>query len=120
MKRADFLLAAAVLAAAAGIFLFYSAGMKPGGGVEVTVDGESVAFLPLDTDDSIRIETEWGWNVVSVQDGAVMVTEADCRDQICVEHRKIRKTGETIVCLPHKLVVEITGEAPAGFDTVVM
>lgn len=120
MKKADLLLAAAALAAAAGVYLFYSAGAGAGGGVEITVDGESMGFLPLDTDDSIRIETEWGWNVVSIQDGAVMVTEADCRDQICVEHKKIRKTGETIVCLPHKLVVEITGEAPAGFDAVVM
>ena len=37
---------------------------------------------------------------------------ADCRDQICVRHRAVSAVGESIICLPHKLVVEITtGEA---------
>lgn len=120
MKKADLLLVVIVLIAAAGIYFFTSAGAEKGGGVEVTVDGESKAFLPLDENDSIRIDMENGYNVVTVQDGEVMVTEADCRDQICVEHKKIRKTGETIVCLPHKLVVTITGDGPGGFDAVVM
>lgn len=120
MKKGDILLAAAVLAIAAGVYLYYSTDVQPGGGVEVMVEGESVAFLPLDRDDNIRVETEQGYNVISVQDGVVAVTEADCRDQICVEHKKIRNTGETIVCLPHKLVVEVIGDSPAEFDTVVM
>ena len=87
---------------------------------EITVDGESKAFLPLGEDDSIRIDTDGGYNVITVKDGEVTVSEADCRDQICVEHKKIRKTGETIVCLPHKLVVTVTGDKPGDFDAVVM
>lgn len=120
MKKTDWILVVLALVAAAGIYLFYSAGAEKGMGAEVTVDGESVGFLPLDTDDSIRIDTEDGYNIVTVKDGEVMVTEADCRDQICVEHKKIKKTGETIVCLPHKLVVTVTGDAPEEFDAVVM
>lgn len=120
MKKTDLLLVVLALVAAAGIYLFYSAGAEKGKGVEITVDGESRAFLPLDTNDSIRIDTETGYNVVTVKDGEVMVTEADCRDQICVDHKKIRKTGETIVCLPHKLVVTITGDELGDFDAVVM
>lgn len=120
MKKTDWLLIVLALVAAVGIWLFYSAGAKNGEGVEITVDGESKAFLPLKEDDSIRIDTENGYNIVTVQDGTVTVTEADCRDQVCVEHKKIKKVGETIVCLPHKLVVEITGDAPVAFDAVVM
>lgn len=120
MKKADIFLVVCILAVAAGVYLFCAAGAEDGGGAEVTVDGEHRAFLPLDEDGSIRIETEWGYNIVSVEDGWVSVSEADCRDHICVEHKRIRRTGETIVCLPHKLVVEVTGDAPAGFDAVVM
>lgn len=120
MKKTDLLLVVLALVAAAGIWLFYSAGAEKGKGVEITVDGESEAFLSLDKDDSVRIETEGGYNVITVQDGKVFITEADCRDQICVDHKKIEKIGETIVCLPHKLVVEITGDEPGGFDAVVM
>ncbi len=120
MKKADLILAAGAIVIAVGIWFFYSAGAENGTGAEVTVDGVREAFLPLAKDDSIRIETEAGYNIVTVRDGEVFVIEADCRDQICVEHKKIKKTGETIVCLPHKLVVTVTGAESADFDAVVM
>ena len=109
MKKTDIILAVIAIIAAAGIWLFYSAGADHGLTAVVTVDGEVRAELPLDEKDSVEIETEWGYNIVHTEDGQAFVTEADCRDQICVEHKKIEKTGETIVCLPHKMVVEIIG-----------
>ena len=52
------------------------------------------------------------FNLFSVADGVVRMEAADCRDQICVRHRAVSAVGESIICLPHKLVVEITtGEA---------
>ena len=59
-----------------------------------------------------KIETKYGTNVVSVKDKAVFVSNADCPDKICVKHREISRVGETIVCLPHKLVVEISEVVP--------
>ena len=120
MKKGDLILRVVVLLVAAGVYLFYSAGADAGNGVTVTVDGKEAAFLSLRENDTLRIDTEDGYNVVTVQEGEVFLTEADCRDQICVEHKKISKVGETIVCLPHKLVVEIVGDEPAAFDAVVM
>jgi hypothetical protein len=43
-----------------------------------------------------------------IKDGKAFIQNADCPDKICAEHKPISKTGETIVCLPHKLVIEIT------------
>ena len=119
MKKADIFLAGGALALAGGVYLFYSAGVVAGGGDYVIFVVKWGAFRPFNENDSIRIETPQGYNIVAVEDGTVMVTDADCRDQICVEHKKISRTGETIVCLPHKLVVEITGDSPAAFDMVV-
>ena len=119
MKKTDLILVLIVLIAAAGIWLFYSAGADSGMGAEITVDGEHMAFLSMDKNDSVRIETEDGYNMVVVQDGQVFVTEADCRDQICVNHKKIELVGETIVCLPHKMVVELVGEGEEAMDMVV-
>ena len=119
MKKTDLLLVVIALIAAAGIWLFYCAGADHGLTAVVTVDGEVRAELPLDETDSIEIETEWGYNIVHTEDGQAFVTEADCRDQICVDHKKIEKVGETIVCLPHKMVVEIIGEGEAEMDMVV-
>jgi hypothetical protein len=84
--------------------------------VLVTVDGAAYRRLALtdDTDETFTVETEWGYNVVIIRDGAVDVTEADCPNQICVNTKPAREIGDMIVCLPHKMVVEIVpgGGAP--------
>lgn len=49
------------------------------------------------------------YNLFSVSDGSVRMEVADCPDQICVHHIPIKGGGESIICLPHKLVVEIGG-----------
>ena len=54
------------------------------------------------------IPDEGAFNLFSVTDGVVRMEAADCRDQICVRHRAVSAVGESIICLPHKLVVEIT------------
>ncbi|WP_458407567.1 NusG domain II-containing protein [Anaerotignum sp.] len=118
MKKTDIILIVIALIAAVGIWLFYSAGAEKGLTAVVTVDGEVRAELPLD-DGNATIETEWGYNIVHTENGQAFVTEADCRDQICVDHKKIEKVGETIVCLPHKMVVEIVGDGEAVADVVV-
>lgn len=119
MKRMDWILILAVLVIAGAIYFFYMSGAKAGGEAVITVDGEVYATLPLSKDASLRVETEEGYNIVEIRDGYAMVTEADCRDGICENHRKISKNGENIVCLPHKMVVEITGGEDPAADMVV-
>lgn len=51
-------------------------------------------------------ETSWS-NVLVIKDGEAAIVEADCRDKICVAHKPVKKIGETIICLPHKVVVEV-------------
>lgn len=53
------------------------------------------------------------YNLLAVSGGRVWMEAADCRDQICVNHRPITGGGENIICLPHKLVVEMTGGTEA-------
>lgn len=50
-----------------------------------------------------------GYNLLVVSGSDVSMEAADCQDQICVHHRPIRGGGESIICLPHKLVAEIVG-----------
>ena len=56
-----------------------------------------------------------GYNLVVVEDGKVSVAASDCPDQICVKHRPISLARESIVCLPHKLVIEMA-EGADGTD----
>ena len=60
------------------------------------------------------------YNVVVISGGTVSVTEASCKNQVCVKHRTISKPGESIVCLPNRMVVRIensSGEG-GGYDSV--
>ena len=83
---------------------------KPGGEAVVTVDGVLVATLPLSIEARLPVGAERGFlNVVEVADGRVRVVDADCPDRLCVRQGWIRYDGESIVCLPHKLIVSIRG-----------
>lgn len=75
----------------------------------ITVDGEEYARLPLSKDTQLVIETEYGKNILVIENGKVYISDADCPDKTCV------KTGcadklKTIVCLPHRLTVSIESE----------
>ena len=60
------------------------------------------------------------YNVVVISGGSVSVTEASCKNQVCVKHGAITKPGESIVCLPNRLVVRIENgsEEGGGYDSV--
>ena len=60
------------------------------------------------------------YNVVVISEGKVSVTEASCKNQVCVKHGAISGPGESIVCLPNRLVVRIDNgsEEGGGYDSV--
>ncbi len=116
MKKGDFLIiATAVLLIALGFFTSFFQNNE-GGAVIVTVAGDKVARLPLDRDFEQEILTEFGKNTLVIKDGYADIISADCHGNDCVHQRKISKNGEMIVCLPHKLVVEITSFAESEND----
>ena len=74
----------------------------------VSIDGRETERCSLSIDTEKDIITDGGKiNRLVIEDGKAYISYADCPDKICVSHRKISKEGETIVCLPHKLVVSI-------------
>ena len=76
----------------------------------VKVDGNIVYMLPLDKNASVTVEGyQGGSNTVVIENGTVYMKDADCPDKLCEKTGKISKNGETIVCLPHRVVVEIQG-----------
>jgi Uncharacterized protein conserved in bacteria len=67
-----------------------------------------------------RYEDEHGdYNVIEVAGDKIRITEADCGDQVCVRRGWAEKNGDTIVCLPHKLVIEIQDQAGGGDDGLI-
>lgn len=111
MKKADMVLVAVVILAAA-ISLFLGHFLKHEGTyATVSVDGSVVAEYALDEDGTYEIKgADGGVNILVIEDGKAFLSEADCPDLLCVKQGSISKVGESIICLPHKVVIEITGE----------
>ena len=57
-----------------------------------------------------------GYNTVTVRDGMIAVTAADCPDGYCMD-RGFCSGGTQIVCLPNRLVIKFV--APQEVDGVV-
>ncbi len=75
----------------------------------VIIDGTETARYPLNEDLEIDIKTS-GVNHLVIKDGAATISSADCKTQVCVKTGSIKNAGETIVCLPHNLIIEIISE----------
>ncbi len=121
--RNDIILAAVILIIAVAGLLFVKLTKDPGNNVVVKIDGKDVVTYSLS--ENVRYEIKTGknnehLNVLVIKDGKACITEANCPDGICREYKPISYVGETIVCLPHKVVVEVTGEdADVSLDVVV-
>ncbi len=119
LKRGDIVIISALLALAAVLFvLSVTESARPAARVVITADGEVCAELPLDRDNVYAVTSAEGENTVSISGGRVSVEYASCRNQHCVKHRAISRTGEVIVCLPNRVTVEIKA-ADTEFDSVV-
>jgi hypothetical protein len=88
--------------------------------VDIYLKGKLYKSLELTekTNQKIVIDTLPGTNTLVIENGDVFMEDADCLDKICVKTGHIHNPGDTIVCLPHKLVVEIKGEGPVETDDV--
>lgn len=118
-RRSDLLFAGAIFVIAIIVYLlFHFVYGKEGAYVQVTVDGKVQGQYSLSEDRNVQIDYGQadGFNILLIEDGKAMVTEADCPDKLCVKQKSISRSGETIVCLPHKLVITVIGGEESEYD----
>lgn len=87
----------------------------------VQVNGSVYKEIPLSEHhgtDTFTIQTNSGYNTVVVKDQTIGIVEADCPDKICIQEGFIRNPGETTVCLPHKVMIEIRSTATEEPDII--
>ena len=77
---------------------------------EITRQGRVLKTVDLRINQTFTIESEnGGYNVITVQDGKIGVTEASCPDHYCML-RGFCDSGTEIVCLPNRLTIRFLGE----------
>lgn len=112
-KKADKWLLLGLLAAGLLLSLAVWLTSRPGARVEVRVDGELTGSYSLSEDGEYRLEGMGGSNLLVIESGSARIAEADCPDGLCVGMGIIQKAGQSIVCLPHRLVVSIVAAEPS-------
>jgi hypothetical protein len=118
MTRGDIMLGISLLLLG-GIFfvgLFFG-GQEVANKVEVKVNGKIVGVYSLAEDQEISLK-DLGENTFEIREAQVEMIKADCPDQYCVKHYPISKNGESIICLPNKVVITIKGKDEGDVDAV--
>lgn len=97
---------------------YFSLSENSGQTVVIESDKKPYATYSLSEDKRVVVTSKNGTNTVVIEDGKVYVTDSSCKNQVCVKHTAISRSGESIVCLPNKLVVSIEGKEGDGPDVV--
>lgn len=103
-------IASVVLVALAMIlFLFIFNGQSQPSTAQIWKDQVMLYELPLQTDTEITVTGEYS-NTITVRDGRIAITAADCPGEDCVHTGWIDQSGYSIVCLPNRVEIRLTGE----------
>jgi hypothetical protein len=116
MKKGDMLLIVLLLVVAVSIFasnrVISSAAERQQGATKavISLDGEVYQTIDLSWQtDMVEIRTKRGYDLLKVHDNGIEVVESDCPQKICISMGFINRAGQTIICLPNRMIVEIVG-----------
>lgn len=109
IKKADIILAAALIIIGLTLSFILTSDKSAGDELIIKADGKKFGSYSLLENKEIIIKKNSHINKVTINDGVVSMSFSDCTGQDCVNHHPISDSGETIICLPNKIVLEITG-----------
>ncbi len=119
-KKADLILLASLLLIAS-FFIVFPILMKEKSAADqelfakITVDGKLYKTVKLEaTEQELEIRTKYGYNLLKLHNRGIQMIEADCPDLLCLTFGAATAIGQTIVCLPHRLMVEVVGGTGTG------
>lgn len=119
MKKRDGWLLVFFLAVAAVLAFFMRVwGNDAGERVVVMIDGALFGEYRLSEEQIIDVESAFGANRIVIQNGSAYMETADCPDKYCMTYQPISKTNESIICLPHRLVVQVEGAVVTELDGI--
>lgn len=87
----------------------------------IKVSGKLYDNIPLSSfkgEKIIDINTPKGSNKILIRNNTVKIIEADCKDELCIKQGEISKVSQTLVCLPHELIIEIKGDESNDDDII--
>ncbi|MDR1135610.1 MAG: NusG domain II-containing protein [Clostridiales Family XIII bacterium] len=121
-KRLDVIIIVAIMALALSSLavsaVVRNMGSDKAAYAEIYIDGELERAVSLDEEADFTVEAGGGYNRVVVEDGSVRIADADCGAKVCVHCGRQSIPGSMIACLPHRLVIKVTGDSEKEEESV--
>ena len=76
----------------------------------VNKEYKSINISNIASTQKFEIKTDKSLNIIHIEKATVKIIHANCKDSLCVKQKSISKVGQSIICLPNKVVVEIKGD----------
>ena len=115
IKKADVILALALIVIGLAMSWFFSFGQAAGSELVITRGGKVFGTYSLAEDRTIEVKQDSHINKITIKNGHVSMSF--CHGQDCVQQHSISRTGESIVCLPNKVMLEIQG-GKSEYDSI--
>ena len=101
---------ALILVICLGASVYFLASGEASDLAEITSQGRVIKTVDLRIDQVFTVKSaSGGYNVVTVKDGKIGVSEATCPDHYCMK-RGYCNSGTEIVCLPNRMTIRFLGE----------
>lgn len=120
LKKRDIGLLVVVMIAVGVIWLLWQVFYQtPGATVVVQVGTEEYGRYSLGEEQRIEIrQDDQIKNVLEIKENGAAMVHADCPDKLCIKQGTISYDGQSLCCLPHKVVVKIVGGEENDIDTM--
>ena len=115
-RRGDLFAVALVVFIALGTVLAFlpSGAADENSAAQIYMDSALVKEVPLSADTSFSIEGDYQ-NTILVEGGKIRISESNCPGEDCVHSGAIFSPGRSIVCLPNRLEIRVTGASDVDF-----
>ncbi len=89
----------------AAVWAFMQSGSDGADGVNIYKDGKLVSTLDINKDTEYKIDGL----TIKVENAAAYISQSDCKCKTCIGFGRLSKAGQTAVCLPNKVAIELFG-----------
>ena len=115
--RTWILIFALILVVSLGASLYFLMPREASTFADITSQGQVIKTVDLRIDQTFTVTgSNGGYNILTVKDGKIGVTEASCPDHYCMK-RGFCNSGTEIVCLPNRMTIRFLG--PQEIDAVI-
>ncbi len=86
----------------------------------ISVNEDEIYRLSLNEDKEIVVQGPIGETRIKIENGSIWIMDAPCPQKICQKMGKINRTGEIIVCVPNKVIIQIESDDEQTIDGFTM